>query len=86
MKKCSWLLDCKLLILKKHLKSEMMNKAEPLHKDQKESGPYIKVQTRVNVGIVRQKSDRSREVAVVERWPASGGSTVQLNNIYYTTT
>lgn len=55
MKKCSWLLDCKLLILKKHLKSEMMKKTEPLHKGQKESGLYIKVQTRVNVGIVRQK-------------------------------
>lgn len=55
MKKCSWLLDCKLLILKQHLKSELMKKTEPLHKGQKESGPYIKVQTRVNVGIVRQK-------------------------------
>lgn len=55
MKKCSWLLDCELLILKKHLKSEMTNKTEPLHKGQKESGLYIKVQTRVNVGIVRQK-------------------------------
>ena len=55
MKKCSWLLDCKLLILKKHLKSEMMKKTEPLHKGQEESGLYIKVQTRVNVGIVRQK-------------------------------
>ena len=54
-KKCSWLLDCKLLILKKHLKSEMMKKTEPLHKGQKESGLYIKVQTRVNVGMVRQK-------------------------------
>ena len=86
MKKCSWLLDCKLLILKKHLKSEMTNKTEPLHKGQKESGPYIKVQTRVNAGIVRQKRERSREVVVMERWPVSGGSTVQLNNIYYTTT
>ena len=36
--------------------------------------------------MVRQKSDRCREVVVMERWPASGGSTVQLNNIYYTST
>ena len=33
----------------------MMKKTEPLHKGQEESGLYIKVQTRVNVGIVRQK-------------------------------
>ena len=32
-----------------------MNTVEPLQKDQKESGPYIKVQIRVNVDLVRQK-------------------------------
>ena len=41
----------------------MTNKTEPLHKGQKENGLYIKVQTRVNVGMVRQKKG-----TVLEKW------------------